>query len=206
MNTESPLYARQKVLNLTVPERVSLVGCGGIGFWVALYLAMAGIPKVDLVDPDVVEESNLNRLPLPHSSVGQRKVTVLRSLLASLRPDAVVMAYAVPVSEFLLKGLSPMVLVDCTDDPNAQELCYKYCCNNGTRYVRAGYNGGTHITVTSTVAEWNAGLEGQNPRYEVVPSWVGGAVAAAVLALTKVMVLPDLEVSADLRDFHGLRC
>jgi len=195
------VYSRQQELPLTVPERATICGCGGIGFWVALYLVMAGIPKVDLVDPDVVEESNLNRLPLPHSSVGQRKVTVLRSLLSSLRPDAVVMAYAVPVSEFLLRGLSPMVLVDCTDDPRAQELCYKYCCNNGTRYVRAGYNGGTHITITSTVAEWDAGVEGESPRYTIVPSFVAPAVIAAGLAVVKVMLNPELEFggSVDLR-------
>jgi tRNA A37 threonylcarbamoyladenosine dehydratase len=48
------LYARQHVLNVTPPEQVVIVGCGGVGTWAALFLALAGTPKIVLIDSDVV--------------------------------------------------------------------------------------------------------------------------------------------------------
>ena len=41
--------------------RVAIVGCGGLGNLVALYLAAAGVGFVRLIDNDVVEPSNLPR-------------------------------------------------------------------------------------------------------------------------------------------------
>ena len=198
---EQSLYARQEQLALTVPKQVALVGCGGIGFWVGLQLAMAGVPHLDLIDPDMVEKSNLNRLPLSESSLGFPKVHALRDLVHELRPDTTVVAYPIPVTEFLLKTMQITALMDCTDDYNVQLMCYKYCCSNSIRYIRAGYNGGTHITVTSTVAEWDANPDVASTRYAVVPSWVAPAVAAAALVLVKLMLLPELEFcgGVDLR-------
>ena len=55
--------------------KVLLIGVGGLGSPIALYLAAAGVGRIGLVDDDVVSESNLQRQVLyTESEVGQPKV------------------------------------------------------------------------------------------------------------------------------------
>jgi molybdopterin/thiamine biosynthesis adenylyltransferase/rhodanese-related sulfurtransferase len=67
--------------------KVLLVGLGGLGSPVALYLAAAGVGTLGLVDGDVVELSNLQRQVL-HSTrtVGMRKVDSAEAAIAALNP------------------------------------------------------------------------------------------------------------------------
>ncbi len=67
--------------------KILLVGAGGIGSKVAIDLALKGCCWIDIVDPDVVEPSNLARLPFPPSSVGKDKTAELVRLLNQLRPN-----------------------------------------------------------------------------------------------------------------------
>jgi len=48
------LYERQETLELTAPKKIAVVGCGGIGYWVAKFLAMSGCEYLELYDPDVI--------------------------------------------------------------------------------------------------------------------------------------------------------
>ena len=62
--------------------RVLVIGCGGIGSLVAMQLAGAGVKDLVLIDPDVIEESNLNRQFLwRRKDVGRAKVDVLKEAL-----------------------------------------------------------------------------------------------------------------------------
>lgn len=65
--------------------RVLVVGAGGLGSPLALYLAAAGVGTIGLVDDDVVELSNLQRQVLhDERSLGQRKAESGRARLAGL--------------------------------------------------------------------------------------------------------------------------
>lgn len=67
--------------------RVLLVGTGGLGSPVALYLAAAGVGRLGLVDFDRVDESNLQRQVLfGQSDLGRPKVDVARERLAEINP------------------------------------------------------------------------------------------------------------------------
>ncbi|HEU4664199.1 MAG TPA: molybdopterin-synthase adenylyltransferase MoeB [Dokdonella sp.] len=67
--------------------RVALVGAGGLGAPIALYLAAAGVGTLTLVDDDVVERSNLQRQVIhADARIGMPKVDSARSALAALNP------------------------------------------------------------------------------------------------------------------------
>jgi len=54
---------------------VLIVGCGGLGSPIALYLASSGIGHIGLVDYDLVELSNLHRQPIyRNEDIGKPKV------------------------------------------------------------------------------------------------------------------------------------
>ena len=73
--------------------RIILFGVGGVGSWCAEALVRSGIGHLTLVDPDCVDESNINRqLPATTRTVGQPKVQVLRERLLEINPDAQITA------------------------------------------------------------------------------------------------------------------
>ena len=74
--------------------RVLIVGAGGLGSPVALYLAAAGIGTLGLVDFDQVDESNLQRQVLfDTASVGAAKTEAARARLMALNPETRVVAH-----------------------------------------------------------------------------------------------------------------
>ena len=88
-------YARQLVLPEVGAEgqrrieaaTVLVVGAGGLGCAVLPYLCAAGIGQLIVVDPDVIDESNLHRQPLYRmSDVGLRKAEVAQAALSALNP------------------------------------------------------------------------------------------------------------------------
>lgn len=68
--------------------RVILFGVGGVGSWCAEALVRSGIGQLTIVDPDLVDRSNINRqLPATSSTVGRPKVEVLRERLQDINPS-----------------------------------------------------------------------------------------------------------------------
>ena len=74
--------------------RVLVVGAGGLGSPLALYLAAAGVGRIGLADDDVVELSNLQR-QIAHTTagIGQFKVESARAALLAINPEIRVEIY-----------------------------------------------------------------------------------------------------------------
>ena len=78
--------------------KVLIVGAGGLGSPVALYLALAGVGTIGLVDFDVVDLSNLQRQILhQNDDVGKRKVVSARETLNAYNPDVKVITHEEPL-------------------------------------------------------------------------------------------------------------
>ena len=78
--------------------RVLLVGAGGLGSPLALYLAAAGVGTIGLVDDDVVSLSNLQRQILhTTAAVGQLKVDSGKQTLAAVNPHVQVVCHPVRI-------------------------------------------------------------------------------------------------------------
>ncbi len=79
--------------------KVLIVGAGGLGSPVAVYLALAGVGTIGLVDFDVVDLSNLQRQILhQNEDVGRPKVISARETLHAYNPDVNVIAHEFPLT------------------------------------------------------------------------------------------------------------
>ena len=69
--------------------RVAVFGVGGVGGYVVEALARSGIGAFDLIDNDVVAESNINRqIIATHDTIGRYKVDVMKERILSINPLA----------------------------------------------------------------------------------------------------------------------
>jgi len=81
---------QEKLLN----GRVLIIGAGGLGAPVALYLAAAGVGTIGIADPDAVDTSNLQRQVIHFSSdVGRAKVTSAQEKMGAINPGVKVNIY-----------------------------------------------------------------------------------------------------------------
>ncbi len=117
---------------------VLIVGVGGLGSPIAMYLAAAGVGRLGLVDADVVDESNLQR-QIVHGqrTVGRLKVESARERLLDLNPHIRVDVYPVRLTrDNALDILRPYdIVVDGTDNFPTRYLLNDACVFLGKPFV-----------------------------------------------------------------------
>jgi len=99
--------------------RVLVVGAGGLGCPISLYLAAAGVGTIGLVDFDTVDASNLQRQVLfTTEDVGKPKVEAAAKRLKALNPDVTVKTYPVALkSDNIMDILKDYdMIIDGTDN------------------------------------------------------------------------------------------
>ena len=80
-------------------SKVLIIGAGGLGSPVAIYLALAGIGTLGIVDYDVVDVTNLQRQILHHDAdIGRSKVESAKETLLAYNPDLEVVTYEEPIT------------------------------------------------------------------------------------------------------------
>lgn len=106
---------QQKLLN----AHVVIVGMGGLGSPVALYLAASGVGRLTLVDFDIVDRANLQRQIIHFDAdVGRLKVDSAQEKLLALNPNVQVKTVPELLSEEAFSNLigGVTLVVDCTDN------------------------------------------------------------------------------------------
>ena len=133
---EMERYSRQ----ISIPEigkegqqklrdaKVLIIGAGGLGSPVALYLTAAGVGTIGLIDYDIVSESNLNRQVLyEEKNLGQLKVKAAETRLKGLNSEVCINIYAEKISRNNLVQISN--IISCYD------IAIDACDNMETRYL-----------------------------------------------------------------------
>ena len=85
---------------------VLVVGAGGLGSPICIYLALAGVGTVGIVDFDTVDVTNLQRQILHHNDdVGRPKVESARETLLAYNPDLNVVLHEEPITSANAMGI-----------------------------------------------------------------------------------------------------
>lgn len=107
-----------------------IVGAGGLGSPVALYLAAAGVGHITLVDDDQVDLTNLQR-QIAHTTdrVGMAKVESAAAAMRAINPNITVETHALRADDALLSRLasSADVVIDCTDNFATRHAINRAC-------------------------------------------------------------------------------
>jgi len=143
---EKQLYSRQLLLPHFGEEKqqklknasVLVVGAGGLGSPVLLYLAAAGIGRLAVVDNDVVELSNLQRqLLYKHAEIGLPKAEMAVRELAQHNPFIQLNCYAEQLTpnnaDALISDYD--IIVGALDNSSARYLIDEVCAKWGKVYV-----------------------------------------------------------------------
>jgi len=144
--SETLRYARHLTLPEVGPEgqrklkasRVLMVGAGGLGSPIGLYLAAAGVGTLGLVEFDVVDETNLQRQVIHGTSdVGRPKWESARDRLREINPHVRVEPHPVRLTSDnaldILRGYD--VVVDGSDNFPTRYLINDACVLLGKPYV-----------------------------------------------------------------------
>jgi adenylyltransferase/sulfurtransferase len=109
---------------------VLVIGTGGLGSPVSLYLAAAGVGRIGLVDYDVVDFSNLQRQVIHGTSgIGTLKVESARARMLDLNPDIQVDVYNEPFTSANAMRIAAGydVIIDGTDNFPTRYLTNDVC-------------------------------------------------------------------------------
>ena len=192
------IFERQESIDLTVPNHVALIGCGGVGSWIGFLLALAGVPRLTLFDSDRVSNSNLNRAPYGPQMLDHPKTEALAALIATVRPDCKVSCWPnfnTDLGKAIFEGEQLDVAVATTDTHKSRVEAYKYF-SDFCAYIEAAAEGEVGSIATAP-AEFITADE-ESPGYAHVPVWVGPAVAAAYMATSYILHAADVPESARL--------
>ncbi len=133
--------------------RIVIVGCGGLGSNVAMNLVRAGILSMELIDFDVVSESNLDRQFYFRDQVGRPKVTALKANLCRIDPHADIQCLNVRISDDNIADIlsSADVVFECVDDQSVKELVTRYALVADKLVIAASGIGETNMKYPAKV-------------------------------------------------------
>lgn len=203
-------------------SRVSVIGCGGLGGYVIDGLARLGIGQITAIDPDVFEETNLNRqLNSSFSNLGKSKAKIAAKRAGEINPAVKcvprILRFSKTNGQELLQGSS--VAVDALDNIPARLEAAWVCNRMGIPLVHgaiAGWYG--QVTVQypgeDTIERIYAGGEEAvgaeknlgNPAF--TPALVAGLEVSEVckILIQKASPLKGILIVIDLLDmgFHKI--
>lgn len=101
-------------VNSFLGKSVHIWGCGGLGSWIAEFVARAGAAKITVCDPGTITGGLLVRQNYVEDDIGENKALALASRLRAIRDDLKVNAEDGPVPEDPADFLATDIIIDAT--------------------------------------------------------------------------------------------
>ncbi|MDM0106448.1 molybdopterin-synthase adenylyltransferase MoeB [Variovorax sp. J22R24] len=115
-----------------------VIGVGGLGSPVVLYLAAAGVGRITLVDDDELDLTNLQR-QVAHTTarVGMAKVESAAAAMRALNPDITIETHRLRADDELLARMvaATDVVIDCSDNFATRHAVNRACVTHGKPLV-----------------------------------------------------------------------
>ena len=150
-NYEYEIFSRQFILKVFSEKniekleksKVSIIGIGGIGCPLAIYLVSSGIKYIRLIDKDIIEKSNLNRQILFTSDdIGQKKVIIAKKKLLKINPNCQIKIIDENISKFNTNNLSnSSIIIDTSDSWETMKIVNEYCVKESIPLVSSSVVG-----------------------------------------------------------------
>ena len=134
----------QQKLNLA---EVTIFGLGGLGNLLSTYIASSGVKKINLVDFDVIEDTNLQRqINFSSKDIGKLKVNIIEKTLKEKYPDIGINKY----SEKIIKCSQAAkiiensdIVIDVTDNFEVRKIINKACLLKNKKLIIGAVEGYT---------------------------------------------------------------
>ena len=107
-------------------SKILIVGIGGVGGSVATSLVRSGIQNIVLIDFDIVDITNINRQVVAyHSTIGLKKVDVIKKILLDINPSLIVKTYDIFLNKDNIKTIldeeKPTYIIDACDSKETKK-------------------------------------------------------------------------------------
>jgi adenylyltransferase/sulfurtransferase len=187
--------------------RVLVVGAGGLGSPLAMYLAAAGVGTIGIVDDDMVELSNLQR-QIAHgmTDIGTPKVDSAKATMVNMNPEVRVQTHQMRLSAENVMGLISQydVIADGSDNFETRFLLNDACYFAGKTLVS-----GAALRFDGQVSTFKAHLGAPHPCYrciyhappppDAIPSCSQGGVLGAVVG-----TIGGMQATEVLKELMGI--
>ena len=117
---------------------IAVVGLGGLGSHICQQMAYLGVRHWVIIDHDIVDESNLNRLiGATQDDIGVAKTEIAKRLISSIQPASIVEAFTKRIPDPSLDDSLKSVdlIFGCLDNDFPRSLLLKVASENQRRYI-----------------------------------------------------------------------
>lgn len=117
--------------------KVAIVGLSGTGSHVVQQLAYLGVRDFVIIDPEVIEQRNLNRIiGATKSDVDELKTKVASRVIHVIQPNAKIVARAAPVASYAINDLRDRdIIIGCVDHDAARLVLLEASCQYSIPYL-----------------------------------------------------------------------
>jgi hypothetical protein len=215
MEISAEIATRQEDILTYKFKHAVVAGVGGIGSWVALDLALSGqVEVIHLIDPDNVENSNLNRTPFRICDVSFPKVHAMKYIIMERRASVEVHTYQDKTNPDMIdllrntlnndialdkyevgRLIDSLLIIDCRDDVYEDLYCFN------CKYYKVGYDG---LSITIDGNPRQTAVWGEANNYRFTPSFIAPAQMIASMVVVDALAEKELDDGEELPPWDSI--